>query len=182
MEDDRAKVAEEEARLNELRARSRAGKERQARISERTLQEWQRTMDGRKIPIPQPKKRRRKKLRKHNELASGKGSVASYFSVVPPSSPGSSPHPPCAGVTPGARAAASAALVARGAKVAATLCSARVRRIFQAIDEFGRVVAAARTLNRLPFLGPIFAVGWPLDDPGGPRNQLKKSQKAGSSA
>jgi hypothetical protein len=36
-------------------------------------------------------------------------------------SPGSSPHPPCAGVTPGARAAASAALVARSAKVAATL-------------------------------------------------------------
>jgi hypothetical protein len=30
----------------------------------------------------------------------------------------------------------------------------------------------ARTLNRLPFLGPIFAVGRPLDDPGGPRNQL----------
>ena len=80
--DDRANVAEEEARLNELRARARAGKERQARISERTLQEWQRTMDGRKIPIPQPKKRRRKKLRKHNELASDKGSVASYFSVV----------------------------------------------------------------------------------------------------
>jgi hypothetical protein len=43
-------------------------------------------------------------------------------------------------------------------------------------------VAEARTLNRLPFLGPIFAVGWPLDDPGGPRNQLKKSQKAGGSA
>jgi hypothetical protein len=41
---------------------------------------------------------------------------------------------------------------------------------------------AARALNRLPFLGPIFALGWPLDDPGGPRNQLKKSQKAGSSA
>jgi hypothetical protein len=40
VEDDRAKVAEEEARLNELRARSRAGKERLARISaERTLQE-----------------------------------------------------------------------------------------------------------------------------------------------
>jgi hypothetical protein len=38
--------------------------------------------------------------------------------------------------------------------------------------------ALARTLNRLPFLGPIFAVGWPLDDPGGPRNQLKKSQKS----
>ena len=32
------------------------------------------------------------------------------------------------------------------------------------------------------FLGPVFALGWPLDDPGGPRNQLKKSQKAGSSA
>jgi hypothetical protein len=59
VEDDRAKVAEEEARLNVLRARSRAGKERQVRISERTLQEWQRTMDGRKIPITQPKKRRR---------------------------------------------------------------------------------------------------------------------------
>jgi hypothetical protein len=56
VEDDRAKVAEEEARLNELRARSRAGKERQVRISERTLQEWQRTMDGRKIPIPHPDK------------------------------------------------------------------------------------------------------------------------------
>ena len=42
--------------------------------------------------------------------------------------------------------------------------------------------APARTLNRLPFFGPIFAVGRPLDDPGGPRNQLKKSQKAGSSA
>ena len=71
------------------------------------------------------------------------GFVAPYLSVVPPSSPGSFPHPPCAGVTPGARAAASAALVARGAKVAATLCSVRVRRIFQAIDEFGCVVAAA---------------------------------------
>ena len=92
---------------------------------------------------PRQSKRRRKQLRKHNGLASGKGCVASYFSVVPPSSPGSSPHPPCAGVTSGARAATSAALVARGAKVAATLCSVRVRRIFQAIDEFGRVVAAA---------------------------------------
>jgi hypothetical protein len=40
----------------------------------------------------------------------------------------------------------------------------------------------ARTLNRLPFLGPVFAAGWPLDNPGGPRNQLKKSQKAGRSA
>jgi hypothetical protein len=55
-------------------------------------------------------------LRKHNGLASGTGGVASYFSVVPPSSPGSFPHPPCAGVTSGARAAASAAQVARGAK------------------------------------------------------------------
>jgi hypothetical protein len=36
---------------------------------ERTLQEWQRTMDGRKIPIPETKKRRRKQLRKHNGLA-----------------------------------------------------------------------------------------------------------------
>jgi hypothetical protein len=43
-------------------------------------------------------------------------------------------------------------------------------------------VRGTRALNRLPFLGPIFAVGWPLDDPGGPRNQLKKSQKAGGSA
>ena len=54
--DDRAKVAEEEARLNELRARSRAGKERLARISERTLQEWQGTMDGGRIPVSQPSK------------------------------------------------------------------------------------------------------------------------------
>ena len=46
----------------------------------------------------------------------------------------------------------------------------------------GHMFPRPRTLNRLPFLGPIFAVGWPLDDPGGPRNQLKKSQKAGSSA
>jgi hypothetical protein len=49
-------------------------------------------------------------------------------------------------------------------------------------DEEEEVEAMARTLNRLPFLGPIFAVGWPLDDLGGPRNQLKKSQKAGGSA
>jgi hypothetical protein len=33
-------------------------------------------------------------------------------------------------------------------------------------------MCAARTLNRLPFLAPLFALGWPLDDPGGPRNQL----------
>jgi hypothetical protein len=75
VEDDRAKVAEEEVRVNELRARSRAGKERLARISERTLQEWQGTMDGGRIPISQPKKRRRKRLRKHNGLESGGGSV-----------------------------------------------------------------------------------------------------------
>jgi hypothetical protein len=106
VEDDRAKAAEEEARLNDLRARSRAGKERQVRISERTLQEWQRTMDGRKIPIPQNKEEEEAEaiLWKHNGLAPGKGCVASYFSAVPPSAPGSSPHPPCAGVTSGARA------------------------------------------------------------------------------
>jgi hypothetical protein len=46
VEDDRAKVAEEEARVKELRARSRAGKERLARISEGALREWQGTMDG----------------------------------------------------------------------------------------------------------------------------------------
>ena len=120
VEDDRAKVAEEEARLNELRARSRAGKERLARISERTLQEWQGTMDGGRIPVSQPKKRRRKRLRKHNGLASGGGSDASYFSVVPPSSPGSSSHPPCTGVTSGARAP-NARKVARSARVAARL-------------------------------------------------------------
>jgi hypothetical protein len=44
------------------------------------------------------------------------------------------------------------------------------------------LLAVTRALDRLPFLGPIFALGWPLDDPGGPRNQLKKSPKAGSSA
>jgi hypothetical protein len=53
VEDDRAKVAEEEARVKELRARSRAGKERLVRISKRTLQEWQGTMDGGKILISQ---------------------------------------------------------------------------------------------------------------------------------
>jgi hypothetical protein len=42
-----------------------------------------------------------------------------------------------------------------------------------------RNASRARTLNRLPFLGPVFAAGWPLDDPVGPRNQLKKSPKAG---
>jgi hypothetical protein len=40
-------------------------------------------------------------------------------------------------------------------------------------------VSLSRTLNRLPFLGPVFAAGWPLDNPGGPWNQLKKSPKAG---
>jgi hypothetical protein len=39
-------------------------------------------------------------------------------------------------------------------------------------------LTTTRTLNRLPFLGPIFALGWPLDDPGGPRNQLKKIPKS----
>jgi hypothetical protein len=29
----------------------------------------------------------------------------------------------------------------------------------------GPNIHAARALDRLPFLGPIFAVGWPLDDP-----------------
>jgi hypothetical protein len=90
-----AKVDEEEARVEELRARSRAGKERQVRISEGALQEWQETMDGGRILISQPKqRRRRKRLRKHNGLASGGGSVASFFfSVVPPSSPAMVPPP-----------------------------------------------------------------------------------------
>jgi hypothetical protein len=59
VEDDRAKVCigEEEARAKELRARSRAGKERPARISERTLQEWQGTMGGGRTLISQPKKK-----------------------------------------------------------------------------------------------------------------------------
>ena len=39
--------------------------------------------------------------------------------------------------------------------------------------------AAPRILNRLPFLVPVLAVGYPLDNPDGPWNQLKKSQKAG---
>jgi hypothetical protein len=78
--------------VKELRARSRAGKERLARISEGAHQEWQGTMDGGKIPISQPekKKKRRKRSQKHKGLESGGGSVASFFSVAPPSSPGSS--------------------------------------------------------------------------------------------
>jgi hypothetical protein len=140
VEDDRAKVAEEEARVKELRARrSRAGKERLARISEKTLREWQGTMDGGRILTSQPKKKRGpKRLRKLNRLESGGGSVASFFFVAPLSSPGSSSHPPlrrC--VTSGARAAALAALVARNARVAAALCcSVCVRRIFHAMNEF----------------------------------------------
>jgi hypothetical protein len=43
----------------------------------------------------------------------------------------------------------------------------------------GAAAPVARALNRLPFLGPVFAAGWPLDDPVGPRNLLKKSSKAG---
>jgi hypothetical protein len=63
------KVAEEEARVKELRARPRAGKERLTRISKGVIREWQGTMDGGRIPISQPKKkRRRKRLQKHKGL------------------------------------------------------------------------------------------------------------------
>jgi hypothetical protein len=70
---------------------------------------WQRTIHGGRIRAQQATKRRRrrKRLRKHNGLVPGGGSVASFFPVVLPSSPGSSSHLPCAGVTSGARAAAS---------------------------------------------------------------------------
>ena len=47
--------------MNELRARPRAGKERLARISEGALREWQGAMDGGRIPISQPKKKKRRK-------------------------------------------------------------------------------------------------------------------------
>jgi hypothetical protein len=61
VEDDRANVAEEEVQVKELRARARAGKERLvARISEETLREWQVTMDGGRIPISQPKKKKKR--------------------------------------------------------------------------------------------------------------------------
>jgi hypothetical protein len=55
-------------------------------------------MDGGITPISQPKKkkRRRKRLQKHKGLESGGRSVASFFSVAPPSSLGSSSHSPCA--------------------------------------------------------------------------------------
>jgi hypothetical protein len=128
VEDDRAKVAEEEVRVKELRASSRAGKERLASISEGVLRKWQGTMDGGRIPISQPKmKKRRGCLQKHKGLESSGCSVVSFFSVAPPSSLSSSSHPPCADVTSGARAAASVAMVAmvaRNAKLArACLCS-----------------------------------------------------------
>jgi hypothetical protein len=55
-------------------------------------------------------------------IESGRYSTASFFSVAPPSSlAGSSSHSLCADATSGARAAASAAMVARNARVAAAL-------------------------------------------------------------
>jgi hypothetical protein len=83
VEDDRAKVAEEEARVKELRARSRAGKKRLTRISEGAIWGWQGTMDGGRISISQLKKKRRQRLQKHKGLESGGCSVASFFSVAP---------------------------------------------------------------------------------------------------
>jgi hypothetical protein len=72
VEDDRVKVciAEEKARVNELRTRSRAGKERHARISDTVRGDApgmaRETMDDRGVLISKPKKmRRRKRLRKH---------------------------------------------------------------------------------------------------------------------
>jgi hypothetical protein len=40
--------------MKELRARSRAGKERLTRISEGAIREWQATMDGGRTPISAP--------------------------------------------------------------------------------------------------------------------------------
>jgi hypothetical protein len=51
----------EEARVKELRARSRAGKETLARISEGALREWQGTTDGGRTSISQPKKKKRRR-------------------------------------------------------------------------------------------------------------------------
>jgi hypothetical protein len=83
-------------------------------------------------------------------------------------------------------AAETAKAAAETAKAAAETAKAREERLTNRENakpkEDAREAAEARALNRLPFLGPIFALGWPLDDPGGPRNQLKKSQKAGGSA
>jgi hypothetical protein len=82
------------------------------------------------IPAEAKKKRRRRRLQKHKGLESGGSSVACCLLLCctpthPP--PGSSSHSPCADVTPGARAAASVALVARNAKLAsAGLASAAV--------------------------------------------------------
>jgi hypothetical protein len=59
------------------------GKERQARISEGTLQEWQETVDGGRVLISQPKKRRRRKrLRKHNGFCTWPVTAASTCAVV----------------------------------------------------------------------------------------------------
>jgi len=133
---------ERKDRVVSLRAASAAGRARAAAIATGQILSWQRTIHGGRIRVQQaaPKRRRAGKAPR---AAAGGGSVASFFPVVPPSSPGPSSHLSCAGVPSGARAAASAALVARKARVAAALCSVRVERIFRAIDEFGRVVAAA---------------------------------------
>jgi hypothetical protein len=61
IEDDRAKVAEEEARVKELQARSRAGKERLVRILEQgAIPEWQGTADG---DIPAERQRPREETK-----------------------------------------------------------------------------------------------------------------------
>ena len=140
--------------MKELRARPRAGKERLTRISKGAIRKWQGTMDGGRIPISQPKKKkRRKRLQQHKGLESGGCSVASFFSVAPPPSLGSSSHSPCADVTSGARAAASVAMVARNAQLAsARLASARIASAAvagtAALNAWGARVAATKCFLR----------------------------------
>jgi hypothetical protein len=49
----------------------------------------------------------------------------------------------------------------------------------EAEEEGPATATATRVLNWLPCLGPVLAVGWPLDDPGRPRNQPKNQKKQG---
>jgi hypothetical protein len=121
-EEGRAKEVERKDRVVSLRAASAAGRARAAAIANGQICSWQRTIYGGRIRVQQaaPKRRRAGKAQR---AAAGGGSVVSFFPVIPPSSPGSSSNLPCAGVPSGARAAASAVLVARNGRVAAALCS-----------------------------------------------------------
>jgi hypothetical protein len=87
VEDDREKEVEEEARVKDLRARSRPRKGKADTHIRRGDSGMARDNGGGRIPISQPKKKkRRKRLQKHKGLESGGCSVApfSLLHLLPP--------------------------------------------------------------------------------------------------